>query len=167
MAHVTPGETGARVQEQQRSRRSLCLQRWAQEGTERGQHQQRCHRCHKFRAIGSESEETAVRLCRVGSGDKGGGCATLSQRAFCWWLAVQRLSVCFVKLIKPTCQISSPLTEWNGFACRRKKDDVIVVWSHEFFRRKNVKMNPLPHQPIKMEIFRELTNATGFSYRDF
>lgn len=29
------------------------------------------------------------------------------------------------------------------------------------------KTNPLPHQPIKMEIFRELTNATGFSYRDF
>ena len=26
-----------------------------------------------------------------------------------------------LKLIKPACQISSPLTEWNRFACRGRK----------------------------------------------
>lgn len=58
-------------------------------------------------AAGEEGGRVAVRLCRVGSGDKGGG-ATLSRRAFCRWLAVQRLSNLLLKLIRPACQISSP-----------------------------------------------------------
>lgn len=48
---------------------------WPVRRTEEGQHQQRCHRCHKYIAIGGERgrdgwwEGFAVRLCRSVSGD--------------------------------------------------------------------------------------------------